>query len=338
MGGRQNHKSKKRGKSLRKDAPILSHHPAMEQSPEQISKADRLFRLFINLCTILGVVGIVLGGTIIRIVAFIALILCLPYVAWELRPWLTPFVRRRRVMSLLIFVSGGLLVGGASGYGLWKYYSTPSIPATTTKPLTAAEIADEVAKRFPKATEAHGVSDSVTARVTRAEPKPAHTTKEPTFSEEDGPFTVVFSSGVLHFGKDQKEADLLSIEGKPVAKAFVENNKLYVDAILSDGLGGPPVELKHNRLTFRNQRWDRNYDDSALEIVTNDLVPIFQLVYRNPRTVVVRGIFIIQNKVIVADENRVMIDPPSPVNAAFKRIFKYPSRIHQGEELESDHQ
>jgi hypothetical protein len=162
--------------------------------------------------------------------------------------------------------------------------------------------------------------------------------KEPTFTEDENvPFTVIFGNGTMRLGKDQKEMKLLVIGNLAVAKAYVENNRIYIDANLSDG-GPTPVELKHNRLTFENQRWDRNYDDSALEIVNEDLVPIFQLVYRNARTAIVRGTFINQGALIVADEHGILINPTLGQRAYFKRIFKYPSRMYKGQELETDHQ
>jgi hypothetical protein len=175
MGGRQNHKKKKHSRAVHgdKSMPISILSPAMEQIPEP-STADRLARLFINTCTILGAGGVALGG-IMRIIGFVILALCLPYVAWELRPWIKPFVARRRVMSLILFISCGTIIGGAFGYGLWVYYGKKEIPvsATTTKPPTAAEIADEVAKRFPPNTnETQGISDKVDVKVTRAPSTP----------------------------------------------------------------------------------------------------------------------------------------------------------------------
>lgn len=115
--------------------------------------------------------------------------------------------------------------------------------------------------------------------------------------------------------------------------AYIEGRKLYVDALLYYAPDEPPLQLTHNELEGRPRKWDRNLDDSALEIVDENLVPRFQLIYKDARTVLLRGVFQFRGGAVVFEEDASHFFIYSRENEVkIARIFQYPSRIHQGQE------
>lgn len=129
----------------------------------------------------------------------------------------------------------------------------------------------------------------------------------------------------------------ISIDGFEPFKPHIENGKLFVDVEIYSKTGFPPIKIIKNELYNLPENWDRNSNDIALEIVNENLQPMYQLVYEKPFNINIKGVFPSPSGVIIADDRR-GVDFVSyallqklPVNFKLKRIFKYPSWRYQGE-------
>lgn len=165
-------------------------------------------------------------------------------------------------------------------------------------------------------------------------PPPA---KRPTFKETLGDF-VAFVGGhqysVSRLSTKQKPTIIISFGNSPAITAYVEADKLYVDALLYYAPDKPPLHLVHNELKGRPPQWDRNFDDSAIEIVDDKLTPRFQMIYMDTRTVVVHGVFQFPDGAAVFGSERADYYTGSREKGInIPRIFEYPSRLYQGKEL-----
>ena len=129
--------------------------------------------------------------------------------------------------------------------------------------------------------------------------------------------------GVLTFGKDT------------VVSLHLKGGAVYVDASVWAGYDVPPIEVKDGEFTVQRLGWDRNFNQTALEVVNEKMLPIFQMVYTSPSTIVVRGLFPSPQGVLMAvDDNGLMYNAkPGPPPYSPKRLFKYPSASHLGELL-----
>ena len=113
---------------------------------------------------------------------------------------------------------------------------------------------------------------------------------------------------------------------------YAQNGKVYIDVALTDGSGHLPVEIRKNVFVIRPPNWDRNSSATALEVVNENLVPVFQLIFRSPSQIQINGIFPTpKGDLLVVEESRVRLNPPLPTLFSIKRIFKYPSWKYPGQ-------
>jgi hypothetical protein len=102
------------------------------------------------------------------------------------------------------------------------------------------------------------------------------------------------------------------------------------------GPGAQPVEIVNNEVKVPS--WDTNYNESALEIVNEDLEPVLQIIYTRPRSVNITGVFSgYENRTFrVTPHGSVTLPPNAPVDPRLqlKRLFKYPSRKYPGQEID----
>lgn len=185
---------------------------------------------------------------------------------------------------------------------------------------TAEEIANEVAKRFPKPAPPSA--------------KPEH--HEPTFKEIPGPFQVIMGSNHMILSESNtrdKPVHMLQLGDYASIDGYVENGRVYVNAVLFGDENQKVVTIKHNEFTSPPAKWDRNFDDTALEIVDGNLVPRFQLIYKDTRTVIINGVYPHPGGLIVMADDGMTINPTPPLRVTMRRRFKYPSRLYQGQEI-----
>jgi hypothetical protein len=228
-----------------------------------------------------------------------------------------------------LFVAACLCIFG-------DYFWPPSAKVTTKHPKTVvSQETPPVEKKVPASP-----SESIRQKEV---PK-----KETTFKEVLGPFVVIAGSNTNEIpasaSKNHPVPALMWKIGdvKDFASAYIEDGRLYVDTSLYSGPSLPPVEIKDNNFIVRPTNWDRNFDDTALEIVDENLLPRLQLIYKNPHTVILNGIFVFHSDsgktgVMIIDEERMTLNPSEPITPNLRRIFKYPSRHYLGQELEEPH-
>lgn len=241
---------------------------------------------------------------------------------------------RSATVILCLFVVTGLDVWAPKPVSSFKR-PAPLAPIAKSAPnINAAPLTIPKVTKSPHKVNRDQVQESAPQEATTNPIGPPE--KEPTFKEALGDFVVVLGGHVHRISK-------LSTKGNPARiapfgdsrsiTAYVEGGKLYVDALLYYAPDEPPLELTHNELGGTPRKWDRNFDDSALEIVDENLVPRFQLIYKDARTVLVRGVFQFQRGAVVFEENASHFFIFSRENEVkITRIFQYPSRLHQGQE------
>lgn len=114
---------------------------------------------------------------------------------------------------------------------------------------------------------------------------------------------------------------------------YVEGNRPYADVMLFAGLGRHPIELKHNELVNKPPHWDMNSNQTAMEIVNEDQVPVFQLIYKDSAHIVINGIFPTPAGGEIADGSKFIhcADIRKLQEYRINRLFKYPAWKHPGE-------
>jgi hypothetical protein len=116
---------------------------------------------------------------------------------------------------------------------------------------------------------------------------------------------------------------------------YADGNDIYVDFTVWAGTGEPSIEIKRNTFIVRPHGWDRNSSHTALEVVNEKQLPVFQLVYRTPSHIDIRGIFSMPNRLLVADDTGIRIispqSSPSAISFSPRRLFKYPSWKYPGQ-------
>lgn len=151
----------------------------------------------------------------------------------------------------------------------------------------------------------------------------------PTFTDVLGDFIVIAG------GREYKPGAIAFFgESPPAVSAYVTNGSLFVDAQLYSGPNKPPLRLVHNKLEQRPAQWDRNYDGSAIEVIDQGGLPRFQLIYHDKHTIYLRGIFQFGDRALVVEErNQRFFIGSSADSMETGALFKYPSRLYQGQEL-----
>jgi hypothetical protein len=199
------------------------------------------------------------------------------------------------------------------------------------------------------------VADAPTPSPPKVRPTPPVTVptvgihpKPPTFTETLGDFVVIaggqqYRVSKLSTASSPSRINLFSTtQEKPEAVAYIENGRLLVNAQLYYASDKPPLELVHNELSNRPLLWDRNFNDSAIEIVDDRMRPRFQLIYHDPHTVLLRGIFQFDYRAVVVEERNKRffvvvggtidsenLDPQMETGV----LFQYPERLYHGQEV-----
>ena len=123
-----------------------------------------------------------------------------------------------------------------------------------------------------------------------------------------------------------------------------------MNALIYGGLPGNLIRLERTRLDpndfLREPGWDWNQNERALEIVNDQLLPVFQLMFDQPSHIVVNGVFPINpHELMVADRCFHAPDVPGSIRfvpvpdlpsvvrmptLSCKRIFKYAAWRYPG--------
>ncbi|MCP5380848.1 MAG: hypothetical protein H6912_00630 [Kordiimonadaceae bacterium] len=108
-------------------------------------------------------------------------------------------------------------------------------------------------------------------------------------------------------------------------KIYVENDKLFVDVIVPSKQHFPGIKIKKNVIYGLPSNWDWNYNNNAVEIVNEDGLPMYQLIYKNQNHIILYGYFPTNKATVFADKNGIVGNPTGDYNFNLDKIFKYPS-------------
>jgi hypothetical protein len=149
-------------------------------------------------------------------------------------------------------------------------------------------------------------------------------------------YAVIFGGITFGIGKDNtrlRPVNLIDAKDSGFVRAYVEKGKLYVDATLGTEKN-KVVDITHNHFKSPPLGWDRNFNETALEFVDENLNPHLQFVYLNARTIEITGLFYINsNYKIYARKGQTIINPTAAMQP-LPRLFKYPSRKYLGQEVD----
>ena len=169
------------------------------------------------------------------------------------------------------------------------------------------------------------------------------------FTEKVDEITVSLGTGGMRRGGRLQEGVVLpfiSIGKLPIISAKLVAGipqfffKLWSPYSATSFSAKPPIEVNGTEVTIREPNWDRNFSSTEYEVVDDSGRPVFQLIRKTIDHFIVNGVFLIPNNPTVkynflyaGDNGWGMIDPRLFNTTGFRltRIFKYPSRRHQGE-------
>ena len=166
------------------------------------------------------------------------------------------------------------------------------------------------------------------------------------FGESDKDmYRLEYGATELGYYKEQLELGRGKTGGMLSARSdfslYMRDGVLCVDAKVKSELGEmgnllPLVEVVCNRVTPA-AGWDANYNDKAVEVVDQNQIPMFQIIFETPKRIRINTTFLDENNqlVIVSERGivRVPVGPNTPVasNVLLRKIFKYPSWKYLGE-------
>ena len=167
------------------------------------------------------------------------------------------------------------------------------------------------------------------------EGQPGCGTGEPTkgFGIQDtGLYMLSIGSDTVGFYKEQleqgrKSVGTTTIGGLNSFKIYIRGGIFCLDATIYGGLGMPSIEVICNHVKT-SPDWDTNYTDKAVEVVDQNQVPMFQMIFENETKIRVNGVFPAENNEILIDTpkgtERVKFDPDNktPIQIPLKTIVQ----------------
>jgi len=153
------------------------------------------------------------------------------------------------------------------------------------------------------------------------------------FTELPEKITITFGSNSVSYKTDilrNKKAAPFSVADIKIF-AFIENNTLYADSEIFGGKNQQPIYINKNTLSLLPNGWDFNSTNKALEIVNENKIPMYQLIYKTPNHIEINGVFVAKGGLILANSDGIQFNPPLPIPLKLNRIFKYPSFKYDGE-------
>lgn len=147
--------------------------------------------------------------------------------------------------------------------------------------------------------------------------------------------SVTITVGTASMQRPVEELDRVGfvpfvLPGTTPLKIYREQHTTYVDVTLYGGTNKPPLEIRRNEFVDRTPRgWDLNHSDTAIEVVNENGIPIFQLIYQTASRIQINGYLHHKQGVLVATSEGIILNPTDPVIPP-SPIFRYPSWKHKG--------
>lgn len=147
-----------------------------------------------------------------------------------------------------------------------------------------------------------------------------------TFTVDFGNNTGTVLRSVLEKNIPLERITGISIGGEISIKIFFDKNDNFkVDTTIFDKRGNVAAIIKANDFSILQTRWDRNWDQTAFEIVDENGIPFFQIERPSHNNIRLRGIFRTSNgTVVIAGNEGLYFNPTTPIPAP-ATLFVYPS-------------
>jgi len=167
-----------------------------------------------------------------------------------------------------------------------------------------------------------------------------------TFRDDPDYFIVAAAGNSMNVGPQNNSSTPQHIArlDELYVDAFVDNGQLKLNIGLQmGGVWGSPVSLQANTLKMEQPDWDRNYDDSAVEVIDDHQIVRLQVIYITPHSVEVYGVFAtVRGDLMLLTPNGftpLILNGPTTMKQIqdalksvpgfpLKPIFKYPSRYN----------
>ena len=155
----------------------------------------------------------------------------------------------------------------------------------------------------------------------------------------EAPKTIYLIAGKDKFPLEGGSTTLNHMIDSTSLRIYVKNNKLYVDALILSPDTNIVVKMTANEFeTNPDKVFDKNFDDSTLEVMDKKNNVVLQLQFRSGE-IMVYGYFTGHGRVVViypiGDRGYITIEPKGKFSSFFiPPIFKYPSLTHPGEYLD----
>jgi hypothetical protein len=152
----------------------------------------------------------------------------------------------------------------------------------------------------------------------------------PMFGQASDKFNISLGSMSSTFTADSVPACLANFYRTCLVKPFIENHRFVVDAVLYSAPGRGEVTLVRNVLHKNIPEWDVCMSATTLEVVDENLTPVFQMLYLGANDIVINGMFHVGGMLYMASRDQNSFHPDNePTTASeypVKRIFEYPSQ------------
>ncbi len=320
----------------------------MPLPPTMAPKNDATTVLFFVIGLVLALViwGLQLIGITVS-VRLGGLVLLIAFVLMVYAFWIWEGASRwRRFMRLGTIGVAAIVYFGLVGQQIrheWKKDHPAKVeranPEPAPVPVESVEAPSQASAPYRAETNQQRQPESTAPTVATGKPNGKDRRPGPssTFSESLGDFVVIVGGHprtVSGTSTRQHPANIAPFGDATAIRAYVERGKIFVDASVVYALDRPPLRLVHNNLQDQPPEWDRNWDSSAIEIVDDKLIPRFQLIYKNARTAILRGVFRFSGGAMVLGEtNSHAFIGGQEDSVNIVRLFKYPSRLYQGLEV-----
>lgn len=137
--------------------------------------------------------------------------------------------------------------------------------------------------------------------------------------------------------KGPQMAGATILAGKQQFKIYLLNGIFCVDAKVFGGFGLPLIDVRCNRIGMIPNGWDTNYTNEAMEVVNQNQVPMFQVIFESSNKVRINGVFLGENDeiLIITPQGTQRVKPDTnskaPLGIPLRPLFKYPSwkYLHQ---------
>lgn len=159
----------------------------------------------------------------------------------------------------------------------------------------------------------------------------------PPITDDPAFFSVSFASHQTYL-RNGSEVVLLG-GGTGMSSFSSEGDPAFLSVRLQDGhlfmscLLPGNTRVVDSKLQISDESWDRNLDSTEYEIVDAHKDPMLQVIYDTPHSVRIYGIFPLRRGFFYVTPKAAFDRSGSMLKGELTRLFEYPSRLHEGKEV-----